>query len=244
MPRDQRLLLLYLVLYLVLVGQAFTSEALAISSDPSDSPILANGKSGTALLDSLMANLSSLGTYKYEGIQEAQNGGKILKASGTFYYKPIDLMRVEVKQFGSKSGSVLVRDAEGKIKAKGGPPMLGIKMSLTPNSRLLQMPNGFSAFDCNLSALYERLKKEISSGYKLVWAEQPVQLENVERPAIVIESQAASDSGTKVVDRIFFDPILKVPVQWDQFENGKFHARSKFQNYQTNLKLDDSVFTL
>lgn len=244
MPREQRLPLLCFIVYLVRVGQAFTWEALAILNDTSDSPILLNGKSGTALLDELMANVNSLGTYKYDGIQEAQIGGKALKASGTFYYKPIDLMRVEVKQFGNKSGSVLVKGLGGKIKAKGGAPMLGIKMSLDPDSKLLQMPNGFSAFDCHLAALFERLKKDVSSGYNLVWAEQSVQLENLERPAIVIESQMASDSGTKVGDRIFVDPTLKVPMKWDQFENGKFRARSSFQNYKMNLQLDDSLFTM
>ena len=54
----------------------------------------------------------------------------------------------------------------------------------------------------------------------------------------------ASDSGAKVVDRVFLDPSLKVPMQWDLFENGKFQSRSKFQNYQTNMQLDDSQFTM
>jgi hypothetical protein len=74
--------------------------------------------------------------------------------------------------------------------------------------------------------------------------EQPILLENIGKPAIVIESQMASDSGAKVVDRIFIDPSLKVPIQWDQFENGKFQSRSKFQNYQTNIQLDESQFTM
>jgi outer membrane lipoprotein-sorting protein len=244
MPRDQQLPSLFLILYLMLAGQAFASKALAISDDVSDATILANGKSGTALVDKLMGNVSSLGTYKYDGTQEAQTGKKVLKASGTFYYKPTDLMRVEVKQFGSKSGSILVKSPEGKIKAKGGPQMLGIKMSLAPDSRLLQMPNGLSAFECNLSSLFGRLKKEAASGCKILCAEQPIQLENLGKAAIVIESQMASDSGAKVVDRIFVDPSLKVPIQWDQFENGKFLARSKFQNYQTNMRLDDSLFSM
>jgi len=244
MQKNKRSMRQYLILLLILFGQFFTLKALALSSEASDSTILPNGKSGIALVDMLSANVNSLGTYKYDGIQEAQINGKNLKASGTFFYKPTNLMRVEVKQFGSKTGSVLVKGAEGKIKAKGGPQMLGIKLSLAPDSRLLQMPNGFSAFDCNLSALFQRLKKEAASGYKLVAAEQPVQLENFGKLAIVIESQAPSDSGNKVVDRIFVDPTVKLPVQWDQFENGEFQARSKFQNYQTNLQLDDSLFNM
>ncbi len=244
MPRDQWITSLCLILSLMLVGQAFVSKALAISDDASGSTILPNGKNGTALVDKLMANVSSLGTYKYDGTQEAQSGKKVLNASGTFYFKPTDLMRVEVKQFGSKTGSVLVKSPGGKIKAKGGPQMFGIKMSLAPDSRLLQMPNGLSAFDCDLSSLFSRLKKEAASGCKILATENPIQLANLGKSVIVIESQMASDAGNKVVDRVFIDPSLKVPMQWDLFENGKFQSRSKFEDYQTNLSLDDSQFTM
>jgi outer membrane lipoprotein-sorting protein len=244
MPRDKRIPSVRIILYLLLFGLAFNSKVLAFSDDQSDSTILPNGKSGTALLDKLVGNVNSLGAYKYEGTQEAQNGKKVLKASGTFYFKPTNLMRVEVGEFGSKSGSILVRTSEGKIKAKGGPQMLGIKMSLSPDSRLLQMPNGLSAFDCNLSSLFARLKREEASGAKILSAEQPILLETLGKPTIVMESQIASASGTKVIDRVFLDPSLKLPIQWDQFENGKFQSRSKFQNYQTNMQLDESQFTM
>ena len=142
MPRNLQLVPMFLMLYLLLVGPAFTAKTLAAVEDDSDSTMIANGKNGIELVDKLIANVSSLGTYKYEGAQEAQTGKKILKASGIFYFKPADSMRVEVKQFGSKSGSILVRSPGGKIKAKGGPQMMGIKLSLAPDSRLLQMPNG------------------------------------------------------------------------------------------------------
>jgi outer membrane lipoprotein-sorting protein len=232
------------MLPLMLAGQAFTSNALANPEEPSDTPMAPNGKSGTALLNTLVGNVSSFGTYKYEGSQEARTGKKTLKASGTFIYQPANAMRVEVKQFGSKSGSILVKNHDGKIVGKGGPQMMGIKMSVGPDSRLLKMPNGYSAFDCELSALYGVLKKEAASGQKIIMAEGPIQVEGLGKPAIVIESQVASDAGAKVSDRVFIDPSLKVPMQWDQFEDGKFQARSKFQNYQMNLKVDDSQFNL
>jgi hypothetical protein len=244
MPRDLQLAPVYIMLSLLLVGEAFTSKALAIFEDASDSTMVSNGKSGTALVDKLIGNVNSLGTYKYEGAQEAQTGKKVLKASGTFYFKPVNAMRVEVKQFGSKSGSLLIRSANGKIVGKGGSQMLGIKLSLAPDSRLLQMPNGLSAFDCDLCSLFGRLKKQAASGCKILQTDQPIQVESLGKPAIVIESQMGSDSGAKVVDRVFLDPSLKVPMQWDLFENGKFQSRSKFQNYQTNMQLDDSQFTM
>jgi hypothetical protein len=244
MTRHPRLASLCLTLSLMLAGQAVSSKDLAPPDDASDTTMVPNGKSGTALLNTLVGNVSSFGTYKYDGTQEARTGKKVLKASGTFIFRPASAMRVEVKQFGSKSGSILVKSPSGKITGKGGPQMLGMKMSLGPDSRLLEMPNGFSAFDCDLASLYGRLKKEVASGCKILAAEQPIQVEGLGKPAIVMESQMTSDDGPKVVDRVFVDPSLKVPMQWDQFEKGTFHARSKFRNYETNMKLDDSEFTL
>ncbi len=244
MPRNLRLPSLCLMLSLLLAGQAFISKALAIPEDASDSTMVPKGKSGTALVDKLVGNVSSLGAYKYEANQEAQTGKKVLKASGTFYVKPANSMRVEVKQFGSKSGSILVKSSNGKIVGKAGPQMMGIKMSLGPDSRLLQMPNGLSAFDCDLASLFSRLKKDAALGDKIIQTEQPIQVESLGKPAIVIESQTGSDEGAKIVERVFLDPTLKVPMQWDIFENGKFQSRSKFQNYQTNMQLDNSQFTM
>jgi outer membrane lipoprotein-sorting protein len=244
MLRDLWFASLCLMLSLMFAGQAFTSKSLAIPDDASDSPIVLNGKSGTALLDNLARNVSSLGTYRYDGTQEAQTGKKVLKASGTFIISATNGMRVDIKQFGSKSGSTLVKYPNGKIVGKGGAQMMGIKLSLAPDSRLLKMPNGLSAFDSDLSSLYARLKKEAASGHTLLSAEQPILVEGLGKPEIVIESQLASDAGAKVSTRVFIDPSLKVPVQWDQFENGRFQARSKFQNYQMNLQLSDSQFSL
>jgi hypothetical protein len=167
----------------------------------------------------------------------------VSKATGTFFYKPTNSMRVEVKDYGSKSGSILIKGANG-IKGKGGPAMFGMKMSLDADSRLLRMPNGLSALDCDLGSLLNRLKKEASAGAKIMVGNEPINASSLGTRVIVVEAQKPEDATTPVLDRVFIDPVKKVPVQWDLFENGKFQSRSKFQNYETNLQIDDSQFKL
>ena len=216
----------------------------ALPADTSVSSILPAGKSGTALLDELVRHVDTLGAYKYDASLEAHKGRKVVRASGTFYFKPPSAVRMEVKDYGSKSGCILVRSHDGKIRGKGGPQMLGIKMTLTPDSRLLQMPNGLSVTDSDLASLFMRLKKQAASGCKIVSAAQPIRVESIGTPVIVLESQVAGDSGTAILDRVYIDPSRKLPLQWDLFEKGNFLSRSRFQNYQVNARWDDSKFTL
>jgi len=235
---------LCLLLFLLSVSQSLTVKATGAPSDVTPSSILPDGKNGAPLVEQLVGNVNSLGNYKFDGSQEAQTGNKVLKAVGTFYFRPANSMRVEVKSFGGKSGSILVKNADGAIKGKGGAQMLGMKMSLGPDSRLLRMPNGLSAVECDLASLLKRLKQEAASGCKMVSGNEPMNVESLGTRAIVLESQKADNSGTSVVDRVFIDPVKKLPVQWDLFVNGKFQSRSKFQNYQTNIQIDESQFNL
>jgi outer membrane lipoprotein-sorting protein len=235
-----------LLLLLLTNSSRLPSEAAASKGAPADtstSSILSQSKSGTALVDQLIGQFNNFGSYKFDGSQEAHSGGKVSKATGTFFFKPTNSMRVEVKDYGSKSGSILIRGGDG-IKGKGGPAMFGMKMSLQSDSRLLRMPNGLSALDCDLGSLLNRLKKEAAAGCKIIVGNEPINVESLGARVVVIEAQKPDDSATPVVDRVFIDPVKKVPMQWDLFENGKFQSRSKFRNYETNLQIDDSQFKL
>lgn len=228
----------------MLAGEAFVSKRTVAMEDASIAPIIPQGKSATVFVDKLIARVNSLGGYKFDGFQEARRGDKILKATGTFYFKPRNAMRVEVKDYGSKGGSVLVKNQDGKIIGKGGPQMFGMRMTLTPDSRLLQMPNGTSAVESDLLTLLNKLKRGETTGCKLISADTPIQVDGLGKPVIILESQVSGTSGTAVVDRVYLDPSQQLPLQWDVFADGKFQSRSKFQNYQTNMRLDDAQFNL
>jgi len=244
MPRIQRFALLYLLLYVLIASQAVMAKTAVLPADTSVTSILPEGKSGTALLDDLIRHVDTLGAYKYDASQEAVKGSKLVRASGTFYFKPVSSVRMDVIDYGAKSGCILVRSPNGKITGKGGPQMFGIKMTLAPDSRFLRLPNGLNVTDSDLASLYKRLTRQAASGCKIVSARQAIRVESIGTPVMVLESQMTGNPGTTVLDRVFIDPIQKVPLQWDLFENGSFQSRSKFQNYQVNARWEDSQFKL
>jgi hypothetical protein len=240
MSRRRRLVALS-ILYIL------SSPTTAVAASPADagaSSILPQGKSGTALVDQVIGQVGSLGNYKFEGSQEAHTGNKVLKAKAIFYFRPANSMRVEVQDFGAKSGSILIKAPGGQIKAKGGPRLFGMSMALQPDSRLLKMPNGLSAVECDLGTLLKRIKRQADAGYKVVAGNEPMNVEGLGGGAIVVETVKADGSAGPVADRVFIDPVKKLPLQWDLFENGQLQSRSKFENYQTNLQLDDSQFKI
>jgi outer membrane lipoprotein-sorting protein len=249
MPRYKLLFSLLLALSLIPASGSQLANAKAERADvefqdTSPSTMLSNGKNGAPVLEEMVRHVNEMGDYKFEGIVAALRGKTVIKAAGVFYYKPHDEIRVEVKDYGSKSGSVLVKRRDGKVVGKAGKQMFGIKLTLTPSSRLLQLPNGVSALESDLMSLFNRVKKEVSSGEKLVSTDQPIKVASVATPVIVLESQASGASGPEVVDRIFIDPSQKLPVQWDLYENGKFLSRCWFSSYQPKEHWDESEFNL
>jgi outer membrane lipoprotein-sorting protein len=244
MSRFQLIAFLCLVLFLIGARQTLAAKTKGETVDTSVSSILPDAKSGTALVDQLMRHVNDIGNYKYDAFQEAHLGSKVVQATGTFYFRPASSVRMEVKDYGCKSGSILVKSPDGKLIGKGGPAMWGMKMTLGSDSRLLRMPNGLSALDCDLATLLGRLRKAEASGCKIVSGAGPIKVESLGIPVIVIESQKDGESGPAILDRVFIDPAQKLPLQWDLFEKGNLQSRSKFQNYQINAHWDDSQFKL
>jgi outer membrane lipoprotein-sorting protein len=81
-------------------------------------------------------------------------------------------------------------------------------------------------------------------GCSIVSSAEPIQVGSLGKPAIVLEAQKTGGSRPTVVDRILIDPKQQLPLEWDMFENGSFQSKSKFNNFQTNIQLDDSKFKL
>ena len=217
------------------------AEAGGAFQDTSTSTMCSGGKNGTPVMDELVRHVKEMGEYKFDGTVNAVKGEKVTKATGIFYYKPANEIRVEVKDYGSKSGSILVKTKDGKVVGKGGKSMLGMKMNLTPDSRLAMMPNGVSAVQCDLMSLLDRIKREVGSSGKLVTSGEPVKVESLPNPVIILEGQLPGES---MATRIFIDPSQKLPIQWDLFNDGKFSSRCLFKSYEAKENWDDSQFEL
>ena len=218
-----------------------TAEAGPAFQDTSTSTMCSGGKNGTPLMDEMVRHVKDMGDYKFDGTVNSVKGEKVVRATGIFYYKPANEIRVEVKDYGSKSGSILVKTKDGKVIGKGGKSMLGMKMTLSPDSRLAMMPNGVSAVQCDLMSLLDRIKREVGSSGKLVTSGEPVKVESLPNPVIILEGQLPGES---MATRIFIDPSQKLPIQWDLFDGGKFSSRCMFKSYEAKENWDDSQFQL
>ncbi len=196
-------------------------------------------------MDKLLSVAAGLGDYQFDATLDTLKGGKVVRTTATFYVKPPTGLRVEVKDYGEKSGSVLIRRLDGSIRAKGGPAMWGIKLNLSPNSRLLVLPNGVSVLASDLASLLGRLKKQSAAGYAMVASPAPLHVQSLNRDVLLLESQLPRAGGGLLTDRVFIDPANYLVLQWDLFdEQGNFMSRSRFDNYQTKAHFDDSQFDI
>ncbi len=208
---------------------------------PAQALINTNSKDGPKALQMLMDNIKSLGPYKFEGLLTTKKPDKVCVDSGNFYFMPSSQLRVEVMGKGFKAGSILVKDKTGTIKAKGGRSLLGMKMTLEPDSNMLQLPNGLNILKCDLLSLVNWLQSQVSSGQKVYCSEAPLQVASMATKVYVLEAHEPSGA---LSHRVLVDPQLKVPIEWDIFRDGKFFSAVKFTNFQVVPAMDDSLFKL
>lgn len=221
-------------------SSAKSNDATAIDV-PTQPLVTGDTKEGAKALQELMERIKSLGPYKFEGHLTTQKPDKLCVDAGRFYFMPSSQLRVEVMGRGYKAGSILVKDKSGTIRAKGGMSLLGMKMTLEPDSNILQLPNGLNILHCDLLSLVNWLQSQVSSGQKVYCSDSPVQVATVATRVWVLE--AHENSGV-LSQRVLVDPQLKVPVEWDIFRNGKFFSAVKFTNFQIVPSMDDSLFKL
>jgi hypothetical protein len=214
-------------------------------SDVQPQPLVINKHDGAKALQSLATRIRHLGAYKFDGFLVTLKDKGVRVDSGSFFYKPESCIRVEVKDGGFKSGSVLVRQHDGVIRAKGGPALLGMKMNLEPNSNMLMLANGLNIVECDYLSLLDLLQKQVASGQKVYASEGPLLIQPQNSQLLVLETiEAGLPEGSNLSNRILVDPQQLVPVQWDIFKQGKFFSTVRFKNFQACPSLDESLFHL
>src|SRR6516225_4395561 len=117
MSRYSLLSSLFLALSLILangsrLATVEAGDSSAAFQDTSTSTMCSSGKNGASLMDEMVRHVKEMGDYKFDGTVNGVKGQKVTKATGTFYFKPQSEIRVEVKDYGSKSGSILVKTKE------------------------------------------------------------------------------------------------------------------------------------
>jgi outer membrane lipoprotein-sorting protein len=197
---------------------------------------------GKPFLDSLCKTAAGFEDYSYDSVFTLHNS-KGEQGAGSFFFKRVSLLRVQVKTSGPRDGTVVVRQADGKIRLGGGHMFKFLKMTVAPDSRLLLLPNGYNVVKSDLVGLLDGVKSDVSAGSKSRVTPNPIMVDRLKRQAEVFEV-VKSGSTPQLTDRIFIDPATNVPIAWDVFREGNLFSTVTFDNFRANMGLNDDLFKL
>lgn len=209
-----------------------TSEMLLDSKKPN----------GNALLDKIHAYIAKFKDYKFHSAIKTYKGAKANNMEGNFFYKKARNVRVEVTSGGIKKGSVVVRNSDG-IKAKMGGGLLGLKVSLTEDSRMLLAPNGFNVVQSDLSSLIAQLKERVASGLLVRSSEGPIPVPGMKGNLLVVEVIQPKPTE-KVVERLCIDPKELATIHWDIFKQDQLYSTFEVADFKGDVNLDEKLFTM
>ncbi|MGH9554152.1 MAG: LolA family protein [Terriglobales bacterium] len=200
--------------------------------------ILAGSKqaeNGEPLLQSMIERVHQIPGYVFQSnLTTYESSGKRVIETGKLYFKAPDLLRFEVEKAGRRSGSVVVRDQDGKVRGEMGGLLSAIHLTLSPDSSMLKSANGFSVLESDFASLLSYAKEHARGNVKCLVGESP------DRTTIV---ELCQDDGS-VAERIEIDAVEKLPKRWALFNNNKLFSEADFVGLEIKKDLPDTLFSL
>lgn len=201
--------------------------------DTPESILKDKGSDGSKVVTSMFDRTRQLKAYTFDSVLSTFINGKQIVETGKLYFKNPNLIRFEAKRAGKRSGSVVVRQRDGKIRGKMGGALGGIKVTLSPDSKLLKTSNGFSILDSDLASLLalavEKMKENNCLTGQVAGLPSPV-VELVESDGDMIYRMALDSSG-------------KLPEHWSLFKGDTLFSTVQFANLQILADLPEALFT-
>lgn len=198
---------------------------------------------GQAFIDNAHSAASSLNDYTVETRLTGQMRDKLKDGNGKFFYKKNKRVRVEVTKGSVNNGAVVVRKEDGSVEARGGGMLKFMKMSLQPDSRMLQLPNGNSVVASDIPNLFASVKARLHKATaKARLGSENLTSSRWKGPVKVVE--IVEGDFEQITDRIFLNPKTNLPVEWDVYRDGALISVTFFDNLKENVGLDDSLFDL
>ena len=226
-----------ILLGLVLLSGSNSMAATLTGSDVLKSPqIILEENAGDArsFIKSMLARARQLKSYIVDTELCTYKGNKRIVETGKLMYKNPNLIRFECINAGKRSGAVVVRQADGKIKGKMGGALSGIKLTLSPDSKLLKTANDFSILECDLASLLSMTDKAAENAKCKVGV----------LPGSSSQIIELSDNNGVLVSRILVDLRSKLPEDWSLFKDNSIFSTARFQNFELLADLPDSTFNL
>jgi len=199
---------------------------------------------GKKLADQLYKSSSDLKDYKFESVLYMCRPMPEESGAATYFFKRPNLLRLQIKSKGVKNGTIVVRQADGRIRIAGGPKLRFLRMSLDPDSRMLQAPNGYNVMKSDFATLFSIVNAELAAGSKAAATAAPISLERFKQNVIVLQLTKTDGASEQITDRIFIDPQTATPLEWDNFRDGSRYSITMFENFNANLGLQDDQFKL
>jgi outer membrane lipoprotein-sorting protein len=200
---------------------------------------LPGAREGKQFLTALLEKVQSIPSYNFESSLVCYTENKPVTETGRFYFKNPNLVRFEAVSAGKLSGSVVVRQADGKVRAKSK-AFFGMTVGLSPRSKLLQTPNGYNILDSDLATLISTTIKSLDGDLKCLVTASPAPYPGLER-AYILEVMHGPDS---VVQRIVLDAENKLPLEWSLFTSNKLLSVMRIQKLMVAAPTSDSLFAL
>lgn len=191
------------------------------------------GTDGKALLQAMQGKVRQMKGYTFDSILTTYKGKKVVVETGKFYFKSPNMVRFEVIKAGSRSGSVVIRQADGKIRGQMGGALRGIKVNLSPDSKLLKTANGFNILDSDLNTLLDSACRRAQAKSRCLAGDA--------KGVHIVE---LLEEDGDLTDRIAVALQDKLPDEWNLYCDKQILSSVHFGNLQTRNDLDNSLFVM
>lgn len=222
------------LLTVVVVPCSAASLPAPIQAAP-ESLLLKTGKDGTALVKAMLARSKQMKAYSFNSVLYTYKDGKEIVETGKLYFKKPNLLRFEVLKAGKRSGSVVVRQPDGKVRGKMGGALSGIKVSLSPDSKMLKSANNYSILESDLGSLLADAAEQLGPNKTCLVGRVP----GVSSQIIEI---VGSDGS--VTARISVDSTHNLPDEWLIYKGNSLFSKVQFANLKELASLPDELFSL
>ncbi len=197
-------------------------------------------QSGLSYVNSMHGQVESMHDYAFDSHFQGIKKNELKSGGGRYCFKKDKRVRVEIKSGGINNGAVVVRKEDGTVRGAGGGVLRFVRMTLDPNSRILDLPNGYNVLKADLATLIEDVEEKARDGAEVKLSKTAVTDKRWHTPVNVVDVT----KGDHLLERIFVDSKAHVPVEWDLYRDGKLLSITTFKNFKPNSGLADNLFEL